>query len=229
MKTSSKVLMVGLAFFCFSLFLFFQFFGEVTQLNYAKTLFSEKASEVIGFGNTAKTEIIAAREKTSGAGSTLTTSLTATSSTTISTAGKKYFGGGVITSTSIPNFPNPKTISQNSLDQQFERVVTDLDGSPELSCGSGRVFVVAVIEGDKLWEKKILISEDNTFISDPLENASIWISTSETVSEKLYTSLYSNKTKAQLTAEVLKYWISGDLKVYPIGEAKELFLCTTKP
>gem|GEM_PF-1389042 len=220
--------MVGLAFFCFSLFLFLKFFGVVPQLHYAKTLFSEKASEVIGFGNTVKTEIIAAREKTSGVGSTSTTSFIATSSTSISVAGKKYFGGGDITSTSIQRLSNPKTISQNTLDQQFERVVTDLNGSPELSCGSGRVYVVAVIEGDNIWEKKIFISEDNNITSDPQENASIWVRTSKTVSEKLYLSLYSNKTKTQLIAEILKYWISGDLKVYPIGEAKEIFLCTTK-
>jgi len=199
------------------------------RLHYARVIFSEKSEEVLGLGKTAKTEILYAQERFTQSEEKESDQYPPAPASTITksklTGGKLFYGSDVTTTLSNKAPLRQSQFSHSIWDSRFENLTILLNGSSTLSCGSGKVFLVAVVGDDFLWEKKFKVLEDNTLSVNPYENATLWVKSSGGVGEDLYQSFLLNQSMSYLIQKVVVYWLSGEIRVYPIKEAKEIMSC----
>jgi hypothetical protein len=214
-----------------AVFLLYAYSKQSTRLTYTRVLFSEKIEDTLGFGKSARKEITYARERfelkpKEVQGEYQKPQENATTTQKKVKGNITFYGGGG-DATTVFKAPPPirEDTREVSWDSRFEHVSQMFNGSSELSCGSGEVFVVAVLGENFLWERKVRVLDDGTLDVEFQDNATIWFSVSEEASEDLYSQFQLNQSKSFLYPKVVGYWLSGGLKVYPIEKVAGIASC----
>ena len=219
-------------------FVFNYLSSKYTRFAYTQTVLSEKIEETLGFGKSAKKDIITYRERfdeSSEEVQVVTHMESSTSTTTVKKlrGDKIYYGsdGGGETNeggSSTGGGRHMEDITGSGIrvwDKRFEDVILAFNGTDDVSCGEGNVFILAVIGKDYMWERKVKVLEDGIIQNNPSENASIWIKVSEEVGEQLYAQYQLNQNKKSLYSQALSHWLLGRLKLYPITAVKDMAAC----
>ncbi|MFH1788610.1 MAG: hypothetical protein ABH834_04455 [Candidatus Altiarchaeota archaeon] len=215
-----------------------------TRLAYTRTILSEKIEESVGYGSSAKKDIMSSRERF-GQGSVEETPVgdqgrDEASTTTVEKlkGGNVYYGSdaggesaGDWSSSGGARRSEEVLVSGAYLwDERFSGLFDVFNGSSEASCGGGNVFLLAVVGDDFLWERVIRVLDDGVLVEDSSENASIWVKVSGDAAEKLYQRYVLGEGKSALYAAALSSWLSGELKLYPIMDVKDVASCVlSKP
>lgn len=219
-------------------FVFNYMSSKYTRFAYTQTVLSEKIEDTLGFGKSAKKDIITYRERFDEPSEEVQVvkQMEPITPTTIKKKlidEKIYYGsdgGGETNEGGSSQGGGRRTddVSDTGVrlwDKRFKDLIPAFNGTDDVYCGEGNVFILAVVGEDYMWERKLKVAKHGVIQENPSENASIWIKVSEEAGEQLYTQYQLNQSKNTLYSQALSHWLLGRLKMYPINEVKDMAVC----